>query len=211
MALTAEQVSKNKQTFLQLLSQIKIEGADIPGLTTFLLSSDFFVAPASTLYHSNFEGGLCLHSLNVYNELVRLVSIYAPGKYDANSLLVVGLLHDISKTNFYEKYVMNKKVYLPSGTKHDNQGNFDWFAEEAYKVKDAADRFIGAEHGTNSMFLISRYVPMTYEESVAVVNHHFINDTNGLIKDISAIYNKYSLATLVHLADMAAVYLLENI
>lgn len=61
------------------------------------------------------------------------------------------------------------------------------------------------------MFLISKYIPMTYEESVAVINHHFINDTNGLIKDISAIYNKYSLATLIHLADMAAVYLLENI
>lgn len=211
MALSPAQITKNKETFLQLLSQINIEGADIPGLINFLSTSDFFEAPASTVYHSSFEGGLCHHSLNVYNELVRLANIYAPGKYDANSLLVVGLLHDISKTNFYEKYIRNKKVYLPSGTKHDNQGKFDWFAEEAYKVKAVEERFIGSEHGTNSMFLISKYIPMTYEESVAVINHHFINDTNGLIKDISAIYNKYSLATLIHLADMAAVYLLENI
>jgi len=208
--LTPEQVNKNKQTFLDLLSQIKIEGADIAGLTNFLLTSDFFTAPASTLYHSHFEGGLCLHSLNVYNELIRLSNIYAPGKYDANSLLIVGLLHDLSKTNFYEKYTMNKKVYLPSGTKHDNLGKFDWFAMEAYKVKEVDERFIGGEHGTNSMFLISKYAPMTYEESVAIINHHFINDNNGIIKDISAIYNKYSLATLIHLADMVAVYLLEN-
>ena len=211
MVLTPDQINTNRQTFLQLISQIKIEGADITGLTNFLLGSDFFTAPASTIYHSSFEGGLCHHSLNVYYELVDLATKYAPGKYNANSLLIVGLLHDISKTNFYEKYIMNKKVYLPSGTKHDNQGKFDWFAEEAYKVRDVSERFIGAEHGTNSMFLISRYIPMTYEESVAVINHHFISETNGLIKDISAIYNKYSLATLIHLADMAAVYLLENI
>lgn len=208
--LSPEQIAQNKDTFLQLISHISIEGADTQGLVDFLLGSDFFEAPASTFYHSNFAGGLCHHSLNVYYELVRLAEIYAPGVYDANSLLIVGLLHDISKTNFYEKYIMNKKVYMPSGTKHDNQGRFDWFAEEAYKVRDVKDRFIGAEHGTNSMFLVSKYIPLTFEESVAIINHHFINDTNGLIKDISAIYNRYSLATLIHLADMAAVYLLEN-
>lgn len=210
MGLTQLEINNNKQTFLDLISKIKIEGANIEGLVNFLLSNDFFIAPASTIYHCSYEGGLCYHSLNVYRELVDLANKYAPGKYDENSLLVVGLLHDISKTNFYEKYTMNKKVYLPSGTKHDNMGNFDWFAEQAYKVRDVADRFIGGEHGTNSMFLISKYIPMTYEESVAVINHHFITESNTLLKDISSIYNKYSLATLIHLADMAAVYLLEN-
>lgn len=208
--LTREQIEKNKQTFLQLISQINIDGADIDGLINYLTTSDFFIAPASTIYHCNFEGGLCHHSLNVYNTLVELANRYTPGRYDKNSLLVVGLLHDISKTNFYEKYIMNKKVYSPTGTKHDNQGNFDWFAEEAYKVKNASERLIGGEHGVNSMFLISRYIPMTYEESVAVINHHFITETNGLLKDITAIYNKYSLASLLHIADMISVYLLEN-
>lgn len=208
--LTREQIEKNKQTFLQLISQINIDGADIDGLINYLTTSDFFIAPASTIYHCNFEGGLCHHSLNVYNTLVELANRYTPGRYDKNSLLVVGLLHDLSKTNFYEKYIMNKKVYSPTGTKHDNQGNFDWFAEEAYKVKNASERLIGGEHGVNSMFLISRYIPMTYEESVAVINHHFITETNGLLKDITAIYNKYSLASLLHIADMISVYLLEN-
>lgn len=210
MKLSPEQIEKNSEIFLNLIYQLKIEGADTAGLVKYLLESDFFVAPASTIYHSNFEGGLCLHSLNVYNTLVDLTNKYAPDKYDINSLIVVGLLHDLSKSNFYEKYTMNKKVYLPSGTKHDNMGNFDWFAEEAYKVKDASERLIGGEHGVNSMFLISRFIPMTYEESVAVINHHFVTETNGLLKDITPIYNKYSLATLVHLADMISVYLLEN-
>lgn len=208
--LKPEQIELNKQTFLKLIAQINIDGADTEGLVNYLIAGDFFTAPASTVYHCNFEGGLCLHSLNVYNALVDLANKYAPGKYDANSLLVVGLLHDLSKTNFYEKFVMNKKIYMESGTKHDNQGNFDWFAQEAYKVKDSSERFIGGEHGVNSMFLISRFIPMTYEESVAVINHHFITETNGLLKDITPIYNKYSLATLIHLADMISVYLIEN-
>lgn len=209
--LTQKQIAENKEKFLQLISQINIEGADIAGLTNFLLVNDFFIAPASTIYHSNFEGGLCQHSLNVYYNLVDMANKYAPGKYDMNSLLIVGLLHDLSKTNFYEKYVMNKKIYLPSGTKHDNQGNFDWFAEEAYKVRESSDRLIiGGEHGVNSLFLISKFIPMSFEESVAVINHHFITETNGVLKDITAIYNKYSLAALIHLADMIAVYLLEN-
>lgn len=208
--LLPEQINKNRQTFLELLSQINIAGADIDGLKAFLLDSDFFSAPASTVYHNNFEGGLCQHSLNVYNILVDLTNKYAFGKYDANSLLVVGLLHDISKVNFYEKFMLNKKVYSPAGTKHDNQGNFDWFSEEAYKVRGAENRLVGGEHGVNSMFLISRYIPMTYEESVAVINHHFVAEAGGIIKDISSIYNKYSLAALIHLADMTAVYLFEN-
>ncbi len=210
MNLLPEQIEKNKHLFLGLIRQIKIEGADINGLIEFLTNSDFFTAPASTIYHGNFEGGLCYHSLNVFDALLDLAEKYTPGRYDRNSLLVVGLLHDLSKTNFYEKYIMNKKVYLPSGTKQDNQGRFDWFAEEAYKVKNAKERFIGGDHATNSMFLISKYIPLTYEESVAVINHHFTTETNGLLKDITPIYNKYSLATLIHLADMIAVYLIEN-
>jgi hypothetical protein len=210
MMLLPEQIEKNKVEFLQLIRQIRIEGADINGLIDYLTNSDFFTAPASTIYHGNFEGGLCYHSLNVYKTLIDLANKYTPGRYDTNSLIVVGLLHDLSKTNFYEKYTANKKVYLETGTKHDNLGRFDWFAEEAYKVKDSAERFIGGEHGTNSMFLISRFIPMTYEESVAVINHHFITETNGLLKDITAIYNKYSLASLIHIADMIAVYLIEN-
>ena len=47
-------------------SKIKREGAD--KLLEFICSpsSDFFTAPASARYHSAYEGGLCEHSINVY-------------------------------------------------------------------------------------------------------------------------------------------------
>lgn len=208
--LSKDQIENNKIEFLNLINEIDIQGSDIQSLADYLISSDFFTAPASTNYHCNYEGGLCEHSLNVYKCLVKLAETFRPGKYSKGTLLTVGLLHDISKTNFYEKYIANKKIYSPNGTKHDNQGNFDWFAEESYKVKDQENRFMGGEHGVNSMLMIGRFIPMNIEETSAVINHHFINDTGSVIKDITYIYNRYNLASLLHLADMASVYLLEN-
>lgn len=212
--LTAEQIEANKIEFLKLIAEINIEGADTQGLVEWLDSSDFFTAPASTQYHANYKGGLCEHSLNVYKNLVTLYNQYKsmlPYEYDKNSLLVVGLLHDISKTNYYEMYVANKKIYSENGMKHDNMGKFDWFAEEAYKVKDAHDRFVGGTHGFNSMMLVSKYIPLMFEESVAILNHHAGMDDKNATYDLSAILNKYPLATLLHLADMVSCYIYERI
>ena len=211
--LTPEQIEKNKIDFLKLIAEIDIDGADTQGLVDFLDSTDFFSAPASTQYHANYKGGLCEHSLNVYRNLKSLYEeykAYLPNEYDNNSLLVVGLLHDISKANYYESYVMNKKIYSENGMKHDNMGKFDWFAEEAFKVKDAHERMVGGTHGFNSMMLVGRYIPLTYEESVAILNHHAGMDDKNATYDLSAILNKYPLATLLHLADMVSTFLNER-
>ena len=207
--LTAEQIEINKSRYLQLISTIEIEGADTQGLVDYLLTSDFFTAPASTLYHSNYEGGLCQHSLNVYDALCNLANMYAPNKYDFSSLIVVALLHDLAKVNFYEKYIMNKKHYHPAGTKHDNQGNFDWIAEEAFKVRDAKERFLGGEHGFNSMIIANRYIPMTYEETLAILHHHCGQGESKQLTDLSAILNKYPLITLLHMADFISTFITE--
>ena len=56
----------SKEKFIEIYNQfIKREGAD--KLLAYLTdSSDFFTAPASARFHSSFAGGLCQHSLNVY-------------------------------------------------------------------------------------------------------------------------------------------------
>lgn len=207
--LNKEQVENNKIKFLQLISEIDIPDADTQGLVDYLLGSDFFIAPASTQYHCNWEGGLCYHSLNVYETLLELSEKYAPGKYSKSSLIIVGLLHDLAKVNFYEKFIMNKKIYTPNGSKHDNQGNFDWFAEEAYKVKDANDRFLGGEHGFNSMIIANRYIPMTYEETLAVLHHHAGLGESKQLFDLSAVMNKYTLVPLLHMADFLSTFIKE--
>ena len=64
-------VKDNKARFIEIFkTKISREGSD--KLLQFLLSphSDFFTAPASSRFHSSYEGGLLDHSLNVYDCLV---------------------------------------------------------------------------------------------------------------------------------------------
>ena len=59
---------EQKQRFVSIY-QDKIHREGAKELLDWLLSdrSDFFVAPASTRYHGAEPGGLCAHSLNVYD------------------------------------------------------------------------------------------------------------------------------------------------
>ena len=55
-----------KERFIEIYNQnIKREGAD--KLLDYLCRSDFFTSPASARYHGAYAGGLCEHSLNVYD------------------------------------------------------------------------------------------------------------------------------------------------
>ena len=85
------QVEATFNEYLEILSRVDRPG--IENLIEFLKSSDFSTAPASTHYHSNFKGGLCKHSLNVYNNLKKLNDLY-DAHLDEESMIVVALLHD---------------------------------------------------------------------------------------------------------------------
>lgn len=210
--LTEEQIEQHKQEFLQAVSNITIEGADIQGLVNWLTSSDFFTAPASTQYHASYKGGLCYHTLNVYHNMLKLYELYKDKlpSVDPQSLIIVSLFHDVSKIDYYELYMMNKKVYNPNGTKHDNMGKFNWVAQEAYKVKEAKDRFLAVNHGVNSALLIGRFIPLSLDENVAIMNHMLNTDDKAVNYDQSAILNKYPLLALIHLADFASTFIDER-
>ena len=61
-----------KDKFIEIFTKnITREGAS--DLLEFLKKTDFFVAPASTQFHNAFEGGLCEHSINVYNRFLNAV------------------------------------------------------------------------------------------------------------------------------------------
>ena len=226
--LTPEQIETNKRAFISLIKSINREGARIENLLDYLENkSDFFTAPASTQYHSNFKGGLCYHSLNVYKTLLKIVNATFNSQLaddtgisyidengltlDSESLKIVGLLHDISKTNFYEQYTQNKKVYSPKGTKWDEGGKFDWVSVKAYKIKDMNERFIFGTHGQNSEYIVGTFIPLKIEESVAINWHMGGLDGQNLAAEVSTIYNKYPLAVVLHLADTLSTYTTERI
>ena len=212
MMLKPEEIERNRQEFISLIKTINIPGAKIDELLQDLDNSDFYFAPASTQYHNSFEGGLCLHSLNVYRHLSALVGLYANiiPHYDQNTILIVSLLHDLSKINFYEEYTVNKKRYYEGGSKKDNLGAFDWYSETSYKVKDAKDRFLAGSHEFNSLLLIQKYIPLNVEETIAINHHHFGMSDKNPIGDLNAVANRFPLLTLLHLADMASTYLSER-
>ncbi|KAA6301784.1 MAG: hypothetical protein EZS26_002093 [Candidatus Ordinivivax streblomastigis] len=60
-----------KNKFLSIVRE-NIHRDGINDLLGWLETTDWYSAPASTVYHLNQEGGLLEHSINVYNRLCRL-------------------------------------------------------------------------------------------------------------------------------------------
>ena len=105
-------MENNKEKFITLLKSTKREG--IESLIEWLETTDFYKAPASTKYHSNYEGGLLQHSLNVYYELERLTNNLMQMSentiiFNKESIILVALLHDLCKTNIYKIDYRNTK------------------------------------------------------------------------------------------------------
>ena len=99
-----------KENFLELLRNIDREGMD--ALINFLEKSDFFVAPASTKFHGDYEGGLVEHSLKVYEILSKkMKNLDIDLKISEDTLKIVALLHDICKVNFYKTSFIFTNTY----------------------------------------------------------------------------------------------------
>ena len=199
-----------KQTFIDLVNSIQREGFYKEKLLYKLENSDFYTAPASTVFHNSFEGGLLDHTLNVYYQLVNLVQSNHITTYSDDTLKIVALFHDISKMNFYEVYVRNVKKYSDKGRNSDAMGKFDWSAEKGYKVKEATDRYLFGTHGQNSERILSYFMPLSEEESAAIIWHHAGMDNGLADKDLTPILNRYPLVVLLHVADMLATYITER-
>ena len=105
-----------KERFVELYRKyITRDGAE--AFLQFLLDSDFFTAPASARYHSSVAGGLCQHSLNVYDCLraymnrPRVQQVYklVGDDYSPESIALVSLLHDVCKIGCYRPGFRNVK------------------------------------------------------------------------------------------------------
>lgn len=206
--LTKEQIAEVKNEFIKTLRMIKRPGCDVEGLISMLESSDFFDAPASTKYHCSFEGGLALHSLNVYESLVKLNETFE-FKYDLDSLIIVGLLHDVFKINFYEPTVRNEKVYNAYGKKMDELGAFDWVSTKTFRVKEPEERNILGSKGFTAYYIISEFISLTSEETATLVNQYSATDRDP-INDLSTILSKNNLAVLLHSADIISTFCIEK-
>lgn len=214
--LSPEQIEQNKTTFINLINSINREFDKEKLIKWLTEGSDFFTAPASTKYHCAFEGGLCQHSLNVYYSLEALCNTFATEykteeidgelketatpKIDRDSILIVSLLHDLSKANLYERYFRN--------VKNDQTGQ--WEKVPDYKVREVKNRFIFGNHEETAEFMVRSFIPLTVEESVAILHHMGGKGWDSSQTDLSVIYGNHPLACLLHTADLLSTYTLEN-
>ncbi len=190
----------NRERFIEIFrNNITREGSD--ALLSFLCSDacDFFTAPASTRYHGAYEGGLCEHSLNVYDCLVdQLARPRMKEKYGINysdeSIAIAALLHDLCKINFYRTSFRNVK---------DETGR--WQSVPYYTIEDS----LPYGHGEKSVYIVSGYMRLTRDEAFAIRYHMGFSgpEDNGTVGQA---LEMFPLAFALSVADMEAAYFLEG-
>lgn len=163
-------------------------------LLDWMLKTDFFTAPASSKFHSAYEGGLCEHSLNVYNAMI---DRYNDGKPD-ESYAIAALLHDLCKAEFYKLGSRNVK----------NETTGQWEKVPFYSIEDK----FPFGHGEKSVFLIERFMRLKVDEAIAIRWHMggFDDAARGGSYAINTAFEKYPLLVKLHIADIEATYLMEN-
>lgn len=211
MNFSQEFIDSNKYTIIELLNKISRPSADVSRLISKLETSDFFNAPASARFHNAVIGGLADHSLNVYYNLKSLVTNkHLEDEIPEESIIICGLLHDMSKINTYVPSIRNKKVYSENGSKWDNLGRFDWIAEESWAKKPERELFQYGNHEETSEYMIRQFIPLTLEESIAILHHHAGKAYDASSQNRSYLFNTHPLAVLLHLADMLSAFVDEE-
>ncbi|MDE5549262.1 MAG: HD domain-containing protein [Clostridia bacterium] len=187
----------NKERFIQLFNKhITREGSE--KLLKWLADSDFFTAPASSKFHNAVTGGLCDHSLNVFDRAVELIE--NENKKDGSpfknitleNIAIATLLHDVCKVNFYEVQLRNVKV--------DGM----WEQVPYFSVNDS----LPYGHGEKSVYIISGFMRLTRDEAMAINWHMggFDKRVIGGDYSLSKAFTDYPFATIVHIADIMATY-----
>ena len=187
-----------KERFIEIYkNNIKREGAD--KLLEYLVSSDFFTAPASSRFHSSYEGGLCEHSLNVYDCLLSYLDTSRAREtfgfsYTSESIAIVSLLHDLCKIGVYKKGFRNVK---------DEKGT--WQRVDTFEYDDQ----LPYGHGEKSVYIITGFMRLTREEAFAIRYHMGYSSTEDQ-RNVAAAFEMFPLAFAVHTADSEATYFIEG-
>lgn len=189
-------LEEQKERFLTVCRET-IHREGIEELLAWLEKSDFFRAPASTKYHGAYEGGLCEHSLDVY-EYAKKLAFLSPKEIPEESLAISALFHDVCKCHLYRVDYRNQK----------NKVTGEWEKVPCYVVDE---RFHFGGHGSKSFYQVQYFMRLENSEAVAINCHMGFSDGSATtVRDVSAAYGDFPLAWIIHAADEAATYLLDR-
>ena len=188
-----------KERFLEIwYKHISREGSD--ALLSWMCRTDFFEAPASSRFHNSYDGGLCDHSVNVFERAKQLSdTLLQPEKRPPDeSIAVASLCHDLCKINMYVPDVRQQRVGRSGITEY----------QRFYTIRDS----FPYGHGEKSVYLASKYMKLTTDEALAIRWHMGFGDADFVAgnKTVSAAFERCPLAVILHLADTAASYLDET-
>ena len=190
-----------KERFIKIYKEnIRRAGSD--KLLDFLSSDscDFFTAPASTRFHCAYEGGLCEHSLNVYDCLKSYLATERAKEtfgleFSEESVAIVALLHDLCKINTYKVSTRN--------VKDDKTGV--WSKVPYYEYNDT----LPYGHGEKSVYIISGFMRLTRDEAMAIRWHMGFSGTEDQ-KLVGNALHMYPLALALMIADCEATSFVEE-
>lgn len=196
--------SQKVDLFQDLLKSTEREG--IENVLEFLKNTDFYTAPSSKAYHSNYNGGLLDHSLLVYclmmkyRESIIYMKPEFAEKIPEDSVKIVGLLHDVCKTCFYKEVLKWKK---------NDAGQ--WESYPGYEIEDTFP--IG--HGEKSVIMLQNFgLHLNPDEMLGIRYHMGSWDGGMLSNDIKHAYlaaiDMSPLTVLVQAADHGSSLLLEK-
>lgn len=196
-----EVLEKNREKFIEILTK-NVNRPGIDRVIKYLDESDFFYAPASTRFHGAYPGGLCEHSLNVFNQAIKELGITNLKLTDNSrppleSITIATLLHDLCKANFYAIELRNKKI------------DGKWVQVPAYTYANQ----VPLGHGEKSAMMLMYMIRLTMDELMAIRWHMgaFDSAVKGGENAQSEAFNRYPLAVLTHIADLRASYYDEAI
>ncbi len=209
-------VEKNKKEFIRIATE-NISCKNLNKLLAWLdRESDFYEAPASTRHHLAVPGGLCEHSLNVYERLRKLlIDEYGSMKncpYTEETIAIVALLHDICKANMYKPSYRNQKTYDAEKVaaaenwqvKHDAGGDFIWETVQGYEIDE---KFLFG-HGEKSVFILQHFITISQDEATAI-RYHMSSWQDGEARAAGDTFRRNPLAFFLHVADEAATFIDE--
>jgi len=187
-------LEEQKQRFLELC-RANIHRDGLEDLLSWLQKVDFFEAPASTKYHGAYAGGLCQHSLDVY-DYARKLTFLSPAPISEESLVIATLFYDVCKCNLYKTEYRNQKI------------DGGWHQVPVFIIDE---KFHFGGHGSKSVFQVQYFMKLEPVEAVAINCHMGFSDGGSTtIRDVGNAYHDNPLAWIVHVADEAATYLLER-
>ena len=194
---------ENIKRFESLMATITRDGKD--ALMDYIKNkTDFYTAPASTQFHLSCEGGLLQHSLNVYDCLIakKQSPIWKKTfeEIPEESLIIMSLLHDLCKVNYYDPKVKWFK---------DESNN--WHSYQSYEINDR----LPLGHGEKPVILLQQFIRLTGEEIASIRWHMAFSDSGTWI----SIYEKPAmmksleicpLVMVIAMADQFATFLMEK-